>query len=327
MIQRRRLSHAVLGSLVVTLCLALTVPAPAYAAWPEKPVRILVSFPPGGASDLVARLLAKHLGDALGQQFVVENKPGAAGTVATVALKSSPGDGYTFMLSNLTPFNVAPTRFPDTPYDPVRDFTHVTYIGTVHLGLFVKPELGTPDLEAFIAKMKAEPGNYDHGTSGVGSWGHIISVRFNSLTGTDIVHIPYKGSGPMRLDFRGGVIPVIFDAVPQNLPAVEEGSAIALAVTATERVDNLPDVPTFRELGLDIVAENWLGLSAPAGLDPAIATRIDGALQTAMARPDVKAQFATWGLVRRSMSSAEFSAYVARQFEEWKPLVQAAMRK
>lgn len=327
MIARRKLLQAVALTAATAGLSSFTAPALAEAAWPEKPVRIIVSFPPGGSSDLVARLLAKHLGDSLGQQFVVENKPGAAGTLAAEALQTSDPDGYTLMLSNLTPFNVAPTRFPETPYDPVKDFTHVTYIGAVHLGLFVKPDIGTADLASFIEKMKAEPGDYDFGSSGVGSWGHVIAERFKSLAGVDIVHIPYKGSGPMRLDFRGGVVPIIFDAVPQNLPSVEEGAAVPLAVSAPSRLTTLPDTPTFSEAGLDIVAANWLGVSAPAGLDPAIAGKLDAALIAAMETPEVVEQFATWGLVREPMSSAEFSAYVADQFAAWTPLVKAAMPK
>ena len=297
----------------------------AQAAWPEKPVRILVSFPPGGASDLVARLLAEKLSADLGQQFVVENKPGAAGTVAAGALQDAAADGYTLMLSNLTPFNVAPTRFPDTPYDPIEDFDHITYVGTVHLGLFAAPSLGVSDFADFLAAAKADPGSIEYGSSGVGSWGHIIAAQFNRETGADLFHIPYKGSGPMRLDFRAGVVPVIFDAVPQNLPAVEEGTAIPLAVSATERLDTLPDTPTFTELGYDIVAENWLGVSAPKGVPEEIKETLDAALQKAMADADVVAQFENWGLVRTPKSSAEFEAYVAAQFEAWKPLVTAAM--
>ncbi len=281
----------------------------------------------GGGSDLVARLLATKLSDKFGQQFIVENKPGAAGTVATTALKQAPGDGYTFMLSNLTPFNIAPVRFPDTAYDPLKDFSHVSYIGTVNLGLFVSPDLGVTSLDAFVEKAKAEPGTIDFGTSGVGSWGHVVSALFGNETGTDIVHIPYKGSGPMRLDFRSGVVPVIFDAVPQNTPAVKEGSAVALAVSSTARLGNLPDVPTFTELGLDIVANNWLGFTAPAGLDPQVAAALDAALTEAMELPDVKEQFAAWGLSRTRKSSEEFSAYVASEYEKWKPLVKTALSK
>lgn len=320
MMKRRHLL-AVLTS-VSALAAFATAPA-AQAAWPEKPVRVLVSFPPGGSSDLVARLLAEKLSADLGQQFVVENKPGAAGTVAAGALKSAAPDGYTFMLSNLTPFSVAPTRFPDTPYDPVADFDHITYVGTVHLGLFAAPELEVSDFASFLEKAKANQGKIDYGSSGVGSWGHIIAEQFNRETGAGLFHIPYKGSGPMRLDFRAAVVPVIFDAVPQNLPAVAEGTALPIAVTSETRLPTLPDTPTFTELGYDIVAENWLGFSAPAGVPDAIKTSLDAALQKAMAEASVMAQFDTWGLVREPKTSAEFEAFVAEQFEAWKPLVMA----
>lgn len=320
MMKRRHLL-AVLTS-VSALAAFATAPA-AQAAWPEKPVRILVSFPPGGSSDLVARLLSEKLSADLGQQFVVENKPGAAGTVAAGALKSAAPDGYTFMLSNLTPFSVAPTRFPDTPYDPVADFDHITYVGTVHLGLFAAPALEVSDFASFLEKAKANQGKIDYGSSGVGSWGHIIAEQFNRETGAGLFHIPYKGSGPMRLDFRAAVVPVIFDAVPQKLPAVAEGTALPIAVTSETRLPTLPDTPTFTELGYDIVAENWLGFSAPAGVPDAIKTSLDAALQKAMAEASVMAQFDTWGLVREPKTSAEFEAFVAEQFEAWKPLVMA----
>ena len=320
MMKRRHLL-AVLTS-VSALAVFATAPA-AQAAWPEKPVRILVSFPPGGSSDLVARLLAEKLSAELGQQFVVENKPGAAGTVAAGALKEAEPDGYTFMLSNLTPFSVAPTQFPDTPYDPVADFDHITYVGTVHLGLFAAPALEVSDFASLLESAKANPGAIDYGSSGVGSWGHIIAEQFNRETGAGLFHIPYKGSGPMRLDFRAGVVPVIFDAVPQNLPAVAEGTALPIAVTSEARLPTLQDTPTFTELGYDIVAENWLGFSAPAGVPDEIKSSLDAALQEAMAEASVVEQFDTWGLVREPKTTAEFEAFVAEQFEAWKPLVMA----
>ena len=318
---KRRTLLTVTAATIATLAM----PAIADTAWPERPVRILVSFPPGGSSDLVARMLGEKLSASLGQQFVVENKPGAAGTVAASALKEAEPDGYTFMLSNLTPFNVAPIRFPDTPYDPIADFDHITYIGTVHLGLFVAPSTGVSDLGSFIDAAKADPGAYEYGSSGVGSWGHIIAERFQDVTSAELFHIPYKGSGPMRLDFRSEVVPAIFDAVPQNLPAVEEGTAIPLAVTSTERLDSLPDVPTFTELGYDIVAENWLGVSAPAGVPEEIKTKLNTALTEAMELPDVQAQFDVWGLIRKPKTNDEFSAYVRDQLAQWTPLVKAAM--
>lgn len=314
-----RLTLAILAAGV-----AFAAPVSAHADYPERPVRILVSFPPGGSSDLVARLLAEKLGNELGQQFVVENKPGAAGTVAATDLKNADNDGYTLMLSNLTPFSVAPTRFPDTPYDPVADFSHIAYIGAVHLGMFAAPSLETGDMAAFVEKAKAEPGTIDYGSSGVGSWGHVFAVAFENAAGVELSHIPYKGSGPMRLDFRADVIPVMFDAVPQNLPNVEEGLAIPLAVSSPERLTTLPDTPTFTELGYDIVAENWLGISGPAGIDAEIVGTIQGALATALKSDDVVKQFDTWGIVQKDMSSEAFTDYVAASAETWEPLVKQA---
>lgn len=316
--------HPLKSLILAATALAALAPAALAADYPERPVRILVSFPPGGSSDLVARLLAEQLGAGLGQQFVVENKPGAAGTVAATELKNADNDGYTLMLSNLTPFNVAPTRFPDTPYEPVADFTHVGYIGAVHLGMFVSPELETPDMAAFVEKAKAEPGMLDYGSSGVGSWGHVVAVAYENEAGVELSHIPYKGSGPMRLDFRAGVIPVIFDAVPQNLPAVAEGAALPLAVSSPERLETLPDTPTFTELGYDIVAENWLGISGPAGIEPEIVATLQDALDTALASDEVVAQFETWGIVGGKMTSEEFTDYVAKGVAEWAPLVKQA---
>lgn len=317
------LRRTLLTTAIATLAVG-ALPAVAQTDWPERPVRIIVSFPPGGSSDLVARLLSEKLSASLGQQFVVENKPGAAGTVAASALQQAAPDGYTLMLSNLTPFNVAPIRFPDTPYDPIADFDHITYIGTVHLGLFAGPSVGVTTLAEVIDLAKADPGKYEYGSSGVGSWGHIIAEQFQDETVTELFHIPYKGSGPMRLDFMGGVVPMIFDAVPQNLPAVAEGTAIPLAVSARERIASLPDVPTFTEAGFDIVAENWLGVSAPAGVPDAIKAKLDTALTEAMQSAEVMAQFDTWGLIREPKSSEDFAEYVAAQLSTWTPLVEAA---
>lgn len=313
-------------TLLICSAAAFTASAlPAVAQdWPERPVRILVSFPPGGSSDLVARLLADQLGARLGSPFIVENRPGAGGTVAALALKEAAADGHTLMLSNLTPFSIAPTLFPDAGYDPVADFTHVSYIGGVHLALFAGSELGIDTIDALVSQAGAAPGSFDYGTSGVGSWGHIVSAGFGALTETEMEHIPYQGSGPMQLDLRAGVIGLSFDAVPQNLPLVAEGVAIPLAVSAPERLESLPDVPTFREAGIDLIAENWLGFSAPAGLDPAIATLLDDTLTGIMATPEVTAQFADWGIQRVPMDGAAFAAFVADQYAAWTPMVDAA---
>ena len=317
--RRHLISLAVAG-----LALGPTMAQASPDAWPERPVRILVSFPPGGSSDLVARLLAERLSERLGQQFVVENRPGAGGTVAAEALKREPADGHVFMLSNLAPFTIAPTQFKDISYDAVADFTHVTYIGAVHMGMFVAPSLGVETFTEFAEMARAQPGEFDYGSSGVGSWSHVIGQNVITQAGLEVEHIPYQGSNPMRLDFRAGVIPVFFDALLQNREMVEDGEAVAIAVTSAERLASMPDVPTFREQGVDLVAENWLGLTAPAGLDPAITAKLDATLAEIMDSPAIVEQFATWGLVRESMTPAEFTAFVADRVALWRPMVIAA---
>jgi tripartite-type tricarboxylate transporter receptor subunit TctC len=297
------------------------------AKWPTKPVRIIVSFPPGGSSDLVARLLSKHLTDKFGEQFVVANKPGAGGTVAAVALKREKGDGHVFMLSNLAPYSIAPTLFRKLPYDALKDFTHVSYIGTVYLGLFVSPKLGVKTLDEFVKKAKAEPGKLDFGSSGVGSWSNVMGFQFNKLSKIDLVSIPYKGSRPMRQDFMGGVIPIMFDALPQNIPGIKAGTTVALAISAPSRTKSNPNLKTFKEQGYNIVAENWLGLTAPAGLDPSVASRIDAALAEIVKLPSVQEKFGFWGLVHKRKTTKEFQAYVADQIEKWRPLIMSSGAK
>lgn len=321
--KRRRPFRALPILLVIAGLAAPSAPLMAADDWPSQPVRILVSFPPGGASDMVARLLAQHLSQRLGQPFVIENRPGAAGTIAATALQQARSDGHTLMLSNLTPFNIAPSLLADVSYDPVDDFTHISYIGGNHLALFAHPDLGVTALEHLLEYASDREGELDYGSSGIGSWGHVIAERFKALAGVDIEHIPYQGSAPMVADFRAVAIPVIFDAVAQNLPLVAEGTALPLAVSSPERLDALADVPTFRELGYDVVAENWLGFSAPAGLDATIAGTLDAAVQDILTLPEVREQLEGWGIISEPKSADAFADFVADQYANWRPLVEA----
>ncbi len=319
----RTLIRSLAAGAVALAATLVALPIAAQAAWPEKPVRIIVSFPPGGSSDLVARLIGQHLAEKLGQQFIVDNRPGAGGTVAGDILKKEAGDGHTFMLSNLAPFSISPALFKTIPYDPMADFTHVSYIGAVHMGMIIDGKLAKT-LPELIAKAKAEPGVLNYGSSGVGSWSHVIGELFKARAGVDIVHVPYKGSGPMRQDFKAGVIPIYFDALAQNLPSIKAGEGVAVAVTSTRRIPNASDVPTFTELGLDIVAENWLGFTAPAGVPADIVAAMDKAVKEVIAMPSVQEQFVNWGLIHEAKTPAEFTAYVANQLEVWRPLIIAA---
>lgn len=291
-------------------------------AWTSEPVRIVVTFPPGGTSDLVARLLAQHLDTDFGQKAVVDNRPGAAGTVAADYVAQQAGDGTTLILSNNAPFTISPTRFKSIPYDTMADFTHIAYIGAAAPALFVQPSSGITSLADFVAQVKSDPMTY--GSSGVGSISHILGEAVDAALGVESIHVPYQGSAPAIQDFRAGVLDSFYDMVGQNRAMIADGEAVALAIAATERDPLSPDLPTFREQGYDIVIENWVGLSGPAGIDPAMVAKINETVNAVFANPEVQARLAELGIVHRPMSSADYTALVADLIDTWAPLIEAA---
>ena len=316
---RRRLLGA--AALAVAAVASLTpLPGLAQDAWPSKPVRIIVSFPPGGTSDIVARLIGQHLSEKLGQQFLVDNRPGGGGTVAGELVHQEDPDGYTLILANNAPFTIAPTQFKKIPYDPTGDFTHISYIGASAPGLMVQPSLGVTDLAGFIALAKENP-KISYGSSGVGSISHILGEGVKKKAGISMIHVPYKGSAPAIQDFKAGVLKTYYDLLAQNMPMINAGEAVALAVAAPERISQAPNVPTFREQGVDIVLENWLGVSGPAGMPPELVEKIHVEVAEAVALPAVQEKLKTWGIETRPMTSPEYSAFVAEQIEVWKPLI------
>jgi tripartite-type tricarboxylate transporter receptor subunit TctC len=315
-LRRRLLAQALVlgGALMASTALW------AQAAWPSKPVRIIVSFPPGGTSDIVARLIGQHLSEKFGQQFLVDNRPGAGGTVSGDLTKKEAPDGYTLILANNAPFTIAPTQFPTIPYDPIKDFTHIIYIGASAPALLVQPSLGVKDLKGFIELAKKDT-KISYGSSGVGSISNILGEAVKKKAGISMIHVPYKGSAPAIQDFKAGVLKTYYDLLAQNMPMVKAGEAVAIAVAAPKRIAQAPDVPTFREQGLDIVLENWLGLSGPAGMPPELVKKIHDAVTEALALPAVKEKLGTWGIETRTMSSAEYTKFVADQITVWRPLM------
>jgi tripartite-type tricarboxylate transporter receptor subunit TctC len=293
--------------------------AQAQEAWPTKPVRIVVSFPPGGTSDIVARLIGQYLTEKHGQQFLIDNRPGAGGTVAADIVKKEAPDGHTLILANNAPFTIAPTQFPKIPYEPVKDFSHVAYIGASAPGLLVQPSLGVKDLKGFVALAKDSKLTY--GSSGVGSISHILGEAVKKKAGIPMTHVPYKGSAPAIQDFKAGVLKTYFDLLAQNTPMIKAGEAVAIGVAAPQRISQAPDVPTFREQGLDIVLENWLGVSGPAGMSPALQQKIHDAVAEVVALPAVKEKLSGWGVETKTMTSAEYTSFVASQIEVWRPLI------
>ena len=319
-----KLEHRIIVGSGLTALALLTAPVAMAepGAWSSEPVRIVVTFPPGGTSDLVARLLALHLDADFGQKAVVDNRPGAAGTVAADYVAQQDPDGTTLILANNAPYTIAPTRFKSIPYDPIAGVTHVAYIGASAPGLFVQPAAGINSLDEYIAHVKGTPMTY--GSSGVGSISHILGEAVDAALGVESIHVPYQGSSPAIQDFRSGVLDSFYDMVVQNSDMIEDKEAVAVAIASPERNPELPGVPTFREQGYDIVIENWVGLSAPAGMDPALAETIHDTVLAVFANPDVKVRLTELGITHTAMSSAEYTAFVGEMIETWAPLIIAA---
>ncbi|MGO4910017.1 Bug family tripartite tricarboxylate transporter substrate binding protein [Pseudorhodobacter sp. W20_MBD10_FR17] len=307
------------------LTAALFCGTAAYAdpgAWSTEPVRIVVTFPPGGTSDLVARIVAQYLESEFGQKAVVDNRPGAGGTVAADYVAQQAPDGTTLILGNNAPFTIAPTQFETLPYDPVSSFTHIANLGASTPGLFVQPSLGISDLDGFIARANAEGITY--GSSGVGSITHILGQAVDTAMGIETIHVPYQGSAPAIQDFRAGVLEAFYDSMAQNSAMIEDKEVVPLAVAAPERSKRFPDIPTFREQGYDVVIENWTGLSGPAGMDSEMAQTIHDSVEQIMAMPAVIEQMDQWGIAHTEMSSEGFTAFVANTISVWQPLIEAA---
>jgi len=312
------LAAAALAVAAISSSAALAEPG----AWSDEPVRIVVTFPPGGTSDLVARLLAQHLDTDYGQKAVVDNRPGAAGTVAADYVAQQAADGTTLILSNNAPFTISPTRFASLPYDPMEDFTHIAYIGASAPGLFVQPSSGITTLEEYVAFVKETPMTY--GSSGVGSISHILGEAVDAALSVESIHVPYQGSSPAIQDFRAGALDSFYDMVVQNSAMIEDGEAVALAIASPERNPQLPDVPTFREQGYDVVIENWVGLSAPAGIDPDMRAKIHETVLAVFADPEVQTKLTDLGITHVAMSSEEYEALVGELIGVWAPLIEAA---
>ena len=318
------LNHRIiLGTCLATLALVLAPAAiAAPGAWSSEPVRIVVTFPPGGTSDLVARLLAQHLDVDYGQKAVVDNRPGAAGTVAADYVSRQAPDGTTLILSNNAPFTISPTRFKSIPYKPLADFSHIAYIGASAPGLFVKPATGINTLKEYVKYVKNSPMTY--GSSGVGSISHILGEAVDAAVGVKSIHVPYKGSSPAIQDFRAGVLDSFYDMVVQNSDMIEDKEAVAIAIASPERNPEVPGVPTFREQGYDVVIENWVGVSGPAGIEPGMVKTIHDTVLAVFASPKVQARLTELGITHTAMSTEEYTSLVAELIEVWAPLIKAA---
>jgi tripartite-type tricarboxylate transporter receptor subunit TctC len=294
-------------------------------AWPTQPIKLIVTFPPGGASDIVARLFAPQLGERLGKPVVIENRPGAASTIGAAAVAQAAPDGHTLLMSNSAPMSIAPALMERPLYDPIRSFRHLAYVGDVPTVLALHPSLPANDFAGFLAWAKAQKDPIPFGSGGTASIGHIVGELLAQQLGIKMMHVPYKGAGPMRTDLLGGQIKVAVDALPANLPLRRGGQLRLIAVTAPKRAAQASDLPTFAELGYPrLVAENWVGVSAPAGIPDAVARRLSQTLAELIEVPDIRSKLEAQGFELEQRSPEAFTAFIRDQAAAWAPIVKAS---
>jgi tripartite-type tricarboxylate transporter receptor subunit TctC len=316
------MSHPQRRALLLGLAAGALAPAVRAQAWPAKPIKFIVGFPPGGGIDFAARTVQVPLQELLGQQMVVEYKPGAGGLLAATELTRAAPDGYTLLLANTGPFAIAPYLQPRMPYDPLRSFT---YVGQISQGSYIavtRPDHPARDLKEFVAWSRANAGQVNFASAGKGSSTHLNGELLNQVTGLDLVHVPYKGSAPAVQDLIGGQTQLLIDAGTVLLPQVKGGKLKALAVTGAKRDPQLPDVATVAEQGLaGVQSIGFQGLVGPAGLPRDVVDRLATGLAKVLAMPDVQAKFAAAGAEVHYQGPEAFAAFVKADNEKWAKLV------
>jgi tripartite-type tricarboxylate transporter receptor subunit TctC len=302
--------------------------ASAFAPWaqaqsfPNKPVRLVVPFAPGGTTDIIARIVAEKMGAALGQTVVVENKAGAGGAIGAMEVIKSPPDGHVLSVATVSTTAANPAINPKIPYDPVADFVPIMNIAATPNLIAVHPSFPAKDYKAFLALVKSSPGKFSYASSGTGGIGHLQTELFKSLSGTFIAHIPYRGAGPALNDVVAGQVPIIFDNLPSALPFVKDGRLVPVVVAAPQRLAVLPNVPTFKEVGLEPVNRMaYYGLLAPKGTPKDVIDKIHAAAKAALADPGVRQRIEATGSLIVGNSPAEFADQIKAEFAVYKKVV------
>jgi len=321
---------------VVSSLAAITVAPWARAqAWPSKPVRIVVPFAAAGTTDIIARALAPDLQRAFGQPFVVDNKPGAGGNTGAAEVAKSAPDGYTLLMGTVGTHAINPALYPKMPYDHVKDFAPITLCAGVPNVLVLNPanaeKFQINSVSDLIRAAKANPGKLNFASSGNGTSIHLSAELFKAMTGTYMVHLPYRGSGPALIDLLGGSADLMFDNLPSSLPHIKAGKLKALAVTSAVRSTVLPDLPTIAEAGgpslKGFEASSWFGLLAPAGTPPDLINRVQQEVAKSLASPTVKDRLVSQGAIPSGNTSAEFARHIDAETKKWAQVVKVSGAK
>lgn len=319
---------------VITTCGALLALASAgsgaQSAWPNKPVKIVVPFAPGGTTDILARAVAPELSKAFGQQFIVENKAGAGGNLGAEAVAKSAPDGYTLLMGTVGTHGINRALYPKLPYDPIKDFAPITLVASVPNVMVVNADAaranGINTVQDFIRLAKSKPGKLNMASSGNGTSIHLAGELFKSQTGIFMTHIPYRGSGPALLDLVGGQVDVMFDNLPSAMQLIKSGKLKALAVTSATRSGALPDAPTIEEAaGLKgFEATSWFGLLAPAGTPPDVINRVQQEVARALSSPVIKERMLSQGAIPSGNTPAQFASLIESEHRKWAQVVKVS---
>ncbi len=307
---------------------ALPSPRIAYAqAYPQRPVRLIVPFASGGASEILARLIGQWLNERLGQPFVIEMRPGAGGNVGTEAVVTSPPDGYTLLMVNAAPSAINATLYQKLSFNFLRDMVPVGGVQRTPLVLLVNPEFPVKSVPELIAYAKANPGKINMASAGNGSPPHVAGELFKMMAGVDIVHVPYRGGGPALVDLLGGQVQMFFGVLTSSIEYIKAGKLRALAVTPAMRVEALPDLPTVGDFLPGYEASDWYGICAPKGTPTEIVNRLNAEINAGLADPKLKAKLADLGGTSLAGTPADFGKLIADETEKWGKVVRAAHMK
>jgi tripartite-type tricarboxylate transporter receptor subunit TctC len=305
--------------------LAMIVPLwTAAQSYPSKPVRLIVPFAPGGTTDIVARIVGERMAAALGQQVLVENKAGAGGSIGALEVAKASPDGYVLGMATVSTTAANPAINPRIGYNPITDFVPIINLAATRNVIAVHPSFPAKDYKSFIAELKSKPGKYSYASSGTGGIGHLQTELFKSLSGTFITHIPYRGAGPALNDTVAGQVPMIFDNMPSALPFIKDGRLVPIVVAAPQRLAALPNVPTFKEVGLEPVNRMaYYGIYAPKGTPKEVVDKVSAAAKKALEDANVRKRIEETGSLVVANSPAEFGDQIKAEFEIYKKIVQA----
>lgn len=292
------------------------------AAYPEKPLQLIVPYATGGTTDLVARIVARELGDVLGQSVIILNKPGAGGVVGSVAASKEKPDGYTLVMMVESSHAVNPSVQKNPAYDPINDFSPISNLVNVPGVLDVNANSPIKTFAQLMEALKSDPGKYVFGSSGNGGYSHLFGERFKSTTEVDLLHVPYSGLGPALIDLLGGQIHVVFDNLPSSIAQIEAGKLRALAVASEDRIKDLPDVPTYAEVGFpQLNTPSWFGIGAPAGVPDEILNSLNQAVKKVLADPEVVKKIEQQGAIPHYTTRDEFTNLIKESNERWQQVV------